>query len=140
MKTQKIALIFSLFFLLILGACTDKDKDVKPNKKAVLSEKTWKPSEVYVNGQPVTNAPIFAMRVTFNSNETYTMVTNNGTFTGIWEFNGDQTKVLLDKGTADAEAWDILSLEKGKLNFKTQIDVNDDDFFETVEFKMVHTN
>jgi hypothetical protein len=140
MKTQKFALLIALFSLLSLGACKDKDKDVKPDKKAVLSEKTWKPAEVYHSGQPVSNGPIFSMRMTFNANETYTMLLNNTTITGVWEFNNDQSKVLLDKGTSDASAWDIVNLEKGKFNFKAQFDTDDDGYLENFEFKMAHTN
>ncbi len=139
MKTQKFALLIALFSLFILGACEKKD-EVKPDKKAVLSEKTWKPSEVYRNGQPVTQGSIFSMRVTFNANETYNMIIDNSTYTGVWEFNADQTKVLLDKATANAEAWDVVNLEKGKFNFKTQLDTDDDGYLENVEFKMTHTN
>jgi len=139
MKTQKFALLIALFSLFILGAC-NKDKDVKPDKKSLLSEKTWKPSEVYANSQPVTSGSIFSMRVTFNANETYSMILDNNTYTGVWEFNADQTKVLLDKATANAEAWDVVNLERGKLNFKTQIDTNGDGYLDNVEFKMVHTN
>ncbi len=95
---------------------------------------------MYRNGQPVTQGSIFSMRVTFNANETYNMIIDNSTYTGVWEFNADQTKVLLDKATANAEAWDVVNLEKGKFNFKTQLDTDDDGYLENVEFKMTHTN
>ena len=136
MKTQKFALLIALLSLLFLGACTDKDKDVKPDKKALVSEKTWKPNEAYVDGQSATSyAPvILTWRLKFNNDGTYSIVSSTGQVSGVWELNSDQTKLIMDKSSEDESTWDIQTLEKGKLNMKYQ------DADGSMELKMVHAN
>ncbi len=139
MKTQKLALLFSLFSLLILGACTDKD--VKPDRKAILTEKTWKPSEAYYDGRSATTvAPqILSWRYEFRANGTYTWSAPGMTYPGVWEFNSDQTKLILDKASADEETWDVQLIEKGKLNVKSKVEDEYGDLHD-IELKLIHAS
>jgi hypothetical protein len=139
MKTQKFALLIALFSLFILGAC--EKKEVKPNKTALLTEKTWKPNEAYVDGKPATTtAPqVLTWRYEFRNNGTYTWTSAGNSVPGVWEFNTDQTKIILDKASSSEEAWDIQNLEKGKLNIKSKVE-DEDGYLHDVELKLIHAN
>jgi Lipocalin-like domain len=88
-----------------------------PIPKKDLLTRMWKISEAYRNGQINSDAALNDYRITFNQNGLYTVI--NGTPpSGSWEFNTDQTKIIMDKGSSTSIVEDIIELSQVKLRVK----------------------
>lgn len=80
----------------------------------------WKIQEYYEDGQ-LNSDPIYtAIRFSFKTDGTYNVVFMGQDNPGIWEFNSDETKIILDKGTPDEVTLEILKLDASHLNMKSQ--------------------
>ncbi|RYD77710.1 MAG: hypothetical protein EOP53_12535 [Sphingobacteriales bacterium] len=108
---MKFLSIVLLIFGLVMTSCKKEEPAAPPapTKKEMIS-KTWKPKEVYINGQVSSDPYWSGLRVEIKQNGTYITTDASGATTGVWEFNSDETKIIFDKGSAAEETWDILSL------------------------------
>ena len=139
---KKLFMFLSACLLLATTACENDEKDVKPDRKALLTETTWKPDAVYADGQKISkqNVPsVFAWAVKFDADGTYKFRTANGNSTGKWSFNSDQTEIEFKGGST----WKVTQLEKGKLTYEDEmilIDENEEEQEYDGEFHLVADN
>lgn len=103
MKKLQAIVLFLAVAGLSLTAC--KKEETTPSNtggsssKSTLIAKTWRVTEAQINGQVSSDPSLNSIRFTFNSNGTYTLLQDGDSDTGTWEFNADQTAVILDRGT-----------------------------------------
>ena len=107
MSKLKFLVLFLAVAGISLSSC--KKEDPAPTKKELLS-KTWKISEFYEDGQQVNDPALSSVRLTFNAAGTYTSVGFGSNATGPWEFNADETRIIMDKGTPDEFTGSITTL------------------------------
>lgn len=104
---SKVLLLFvALGVTLATSSCKKEDE---PTKTELLT-KTWKISEVYVNGQLDADPSYGMYRFTFTATGTYNITYTGGADNGVWEFNTDESRIIFDKGTADEDTWEVMSL------------------------------
>ncbi len=139
---KKLFMLLSACLLLATTACENDEKDVKPDRKALLTETTWKPDAVYADGQKISkqNVPnVFAWSVKFDADGTYKFRTPDGNSTGKWSFNSDQTEIEFKGGST----WKVTQLEKGKLTYEDEmilVDEHEEEHEYDAEFHLVADN
>jgi len=114
MSKAKFLILFLALAGIGLSSCKKDDPVVEPTKKELLS-KTWKISEFYEDGQQVNDPSLSSVRLTYNTNGTYTAIGFGDNATGTWEFNSDETRIVMDKGTADEWTVSISTLSSTAL-------------------------
>jgi len=110
---MKKLLRLSILTLLILALFTMNDckknveepkEETSISKKILLTSHIWKfndmsstnlLAQIYINSLNMSNAT-----VNFDADGTYTGSMTGQTENGSWEFNADQTSIIIDKGTA----------------------------------------
>lgn len=107
MSKLKFIVLFLAVAGISLSSC--KKEDPAPTKKELLS-KTWKINEFYEDGQQINDPSLSSVRLTFNANGTYNSIGFGDNATGPWEFNADETRVIMDKGTVDEFTVSIATL------------------------------
>jgi hypothetical protein len=107
MSKAKFLILFLAVAGISLTSC--KKEDPAPTKTELLA-KTWKISEFYEDGQLISDPSLASVRLTFNANGTYTSVGFGSNSTGSWEFNADDTRILMDKGTVDEFTGSVVTL------------------------------
>ena len=75
-----------------LSSCGDAGKDPEPSREELLTEREWKVSRVYLNGQDVTSWPEMAAvrgtRASYRMGGTYTETSGSGAVTvGSWQLS-----------------------------------------------------
>jgi hypothetical protein len=124
---KKLFMFLSAGLLLATTACQEDDKQVAPDRKALLTETTWQPTAVYADGQKLSKQGIpsvFAWSVKFDADGSYTFRTPDGKSKGEWSFNSDQDEVIFNGGNS----WKIKELEKGNFVYEDEmvlVDEND---------------
>lgn len=89
-----------------------------PTKKEMLV-RTWKIQSMTINQMPMPDSFFVDQRLTFKADGTYTSGDGSGADdNGVWEFNSEQTKIIMDKGTDDETNADIVELSSTKLHMK----------------------
>jgi hypothetical protein len=93
-----------------------------PTKKEMIS-RTWKVETMTVNQMPMPDSFFVNSRMTFKADGTYTTSDGSGDDdNGTWEFNSEENKIIMDKGTSDEETMDIVELSSSKLRVKETMD------------------
>ena len=121
MKYLKTLLIAVL--VISLTACTEEE--VAPDFEKLLISGKWTFSTVEgLDILTTTAANIFLTNSTLTFNEGGT-VDSKFLFdsTNDWEFNADKTRIILDKGLASEDEWEIVSLTETEFIYRD----NDDD-------------
>jgi hypothetical protein len=110
-----------LFLAVAAFAACSKEEGIAPNAEKALTRQAWKGDQVMINGQTDTSGffDIKDMQITFEDGGTYKTKDGSNESTGKWELNDDETKLIMDKGTADEETWDLIDCNKKKLTMKT---------------------
>ncbi len=119
MSKVKFLVLFLAVAGISLSSC--KKEDPAPTKKELLS-KTWKISEFYEDGQQINDPSLASIRLTYNTNGTYTSIGFGDNSTGTWEFNSDETRIVMDKGTADEMTVSISTLTATSLKITWNAD------------------
>lgn len=101
MKNLKLIVMLLAVASLTLSACKKEEPAAPAADKKTLLSKTWKISEFYEDGQQINDPSLSSVRLTFNANGTYTAIGFGDNASGPWEFNSDQSRIVMDKGTAD---------------------------------------
>jgi hypothetical protein len=123
---KKLLLFLFAGLLLTTTACEDEEKNVTPDRKALLTETTWEPDAVYANGQKLSKQGVpnvFAWSVKFDADGTYSFRTPDGKSNGKWSFNDNQTEIEFNGGNS----WKIKELEKGKFTYEDELILIDED-------------
>ena len=116
--------IFTFFLAAFVAFASCKKDDPTtppvntPTKKEMLV-RTWKIQSMTVNQMPLPDSMYASNRLTFKTDGTY--ISSDGSSsddTGTWEFNSDETKLIMDKGTSDESTGDIIELSTTKLHMK----------------------
>lgn len=149
-KFQRLFLVGALTSAVLIGCDPDKDEDPAPTttttatKTQLLTSIAWRQVAAVASPgidtggvAPVTNIISFMdaceldNKHTFKTDKTY--VDDEGatkcdpadpqTTTGTWEFNSGETKLLLDKGTADEMEMTLVEITSStlKLSFKDSL-------------------
>ena len=128
--------IKNIFILLIICAfatqyagCSKDDSN--PTNTEFLS-KAWRIVSVTINGAADTSTDYSAFRLTFTVDGSYTLASPDGTDTGTWAFNSNETSIVVDAGTTDEFTMTIIALAASSLtieftesgNFKTADELN----------------
>src|SRR4051812_2197002 len=109
--------------LLVTVSCS-KDDDATPDKMALATAHKWKFSTVENAGPlaAVLNELYKGSTYTFKSDGTYSAELGDAfpglTDSGTWEFAENESKFILDKGTADATTYTIVTLNDGTFSLK----------------------
>jgi hypothetical protein len=123
------SLVIIAFALFNITGCEKKDKDDGVDKKALLTGHIWNFDQLTTTS---TNSDIqFGVNLiaAFMTNATLSVFTN-GTYTmtilgeagnGTWEFNANETSVILDKGTADEVEQQIIQITSAALELKEMV-------------------
>jgi hypothetical protein len=124
MKNALLLLRLFVIMLFFLTACKEKEDDPKPaTRTELLTAKPWEVNKVLLNGLDFTNRPELSdfagMTIKFEANGTYTMASPMASTTGKWAFASNETKLVLDAGTADEITWDIAELNENSAKFLT---------------------
>jgi hypothetical protein len=115
---MKKIVILLITVTVAFSACKkEKPAPTPPTNKELLT-KAWKVNEAYVNGQLSSDPSWSSFRITFKTDGTYTSAFGTGNGSGVWEFNSDQSRVILNKGTADEETMEIKKLDESTFNMK----------------------
>ena len=136
MKSNLSFLIFLFVCLLTVSGCKKDDEPL--TKTDILTAKAWKFQDLVAFGQNLTTlgvgsflGPVANSDFKFNRDGTYvaTNRTTNASAPGKWEFDTNETKLILDKGTSSESTFDILTLTDKNLDLrllvdKTSIDVS----------------
>jgi hypothetical protein len=122
---KNLSKIFLLFVALgVTIATTSCNKEEEPTNTELLT-KTWRITEVYINSQLASDTGFNSFRLTFSTAGTYSLTYTGGAENGVWEFNADETQIIIDKGTADEFIWEILSLTIDASRLRTTDDDGD---------------
>ena len=109
----------TLIFILVISfsACIDIE-ELSGNKTVLLTEKVWAFDNVtgYDDfGTQLASALLNGMTYKFDKTGSYSTVVLGAPGEGIWEFNIDETGVILEPGTVDAIDWQIEALDDTQL-------------------------
>lgn len=130
MKSYQFLFALVITLSLLAGCKKDDDKEAEPTKTALLTAKPWKLDKIIAFSQDVTNllgaevlGELGNSNVQFKSDGTYesTNRTTNAKTSGKWEFNTEQTKVILNKGTARELTLDVIQLSANNLDLQQKI-------------------
>ncbi|GAA4316607.1 hypothetical protein GCM10023183_37860 [Nibribacter koreensis] len=111
-----------------LSSCGDTEKDPEPSREELLTEREWKVSRVYLNGQDVTSRPEMASvrgtRASYRMGGTYTETSGSGAVTvGTWQLSAGT--LTLRPVTTQEESWRVEELGKGRLTMSTTLVMQD---------------
>jgi hypothetical protein len=128
MRNAQLFLRLLVISLIFFTACKDKDDDPKPPTRTdILTAKTWKMNRVLGNGIDITNQPFVSefqdLRLKFEPDKTYTLTSPDGSQTGTWAFADNETKLVFDPNTADADTWEIVELIDNSAKLRSSQDV-----------------
>ncbi len=117
MKLSRTILALAALCTLAVAVCDDAVTGLIENKTTLLTQSTWKTTKFTSGG--VDQTAVEAKLMKFNTAGTYTATKpDNSTVPGVWEFNVDETNVIMDKGSANERSWEILSLTSTALNLR----------------------
>lgn len=115
---KKLVILF--LAVAAFAACTKEG--VAPNAEKALTRQPWNGDQVMINGEADT-ADFFGIKdvqITFKDDGTYTdkEISTGDEDSGKWELNDEETQLILEKGTADEEVYELLDCNKKKLRIK----------------------
>jgi hypothetical protein len=124
MKTMQLLFRLLVVLLFFVTACGDKEDAPKPpSRTGILTAKAWKMNKLLKNEIDVTDDPSLlqfkAMQFEFKADGSYTLTSLLGTQTGTWAFSENDSKVILDPNTTDAQTLEIVELKDSSLKFRT---------------------
>jgi hypothetical protein len=119
MKLSRTLLALVVLCTLAAAGCTETVTDPNAPKTTLLTQTTWKTTSYKVDGIDINTDQKAPKTTKFNTNFTYAIVNYDGTpKNGTWEFNVDETNVVMDKGSAGEKNWEILALSATALSLK----------------------
>lgn len=136
MKSIHLLFILVLMLSIITGCKKDDGPDAAPTKTQLLTAKAWKLDKIMALGFDVTSllgeealGELSNSNIQFKADKTYTSInrTTNASNNGKWEFTADETKVILDKGTANEMTLDVVQLADKNLDLQQKINKSDID-------------
>ncbi len=143
---QFVSLLLAFFFITLVACNRDEDE---PNKTVLLTAKPWKVDQVYVANQVITDPNLLQYlgqlqntSIRFNADGTCTATDPNTQVvtSGTWQFNADQTRLLLDLPDQDFD-FEIKVLSDNNLNLSTPVTVGPPTFpfpiTQTVELRLI---
>lgn len=113
--------------LLLLAVATvgftacKKDEETTPSKSDLIA-KSWKAVDVKINGVSFPIALLGNPVLTVAKAGTYTEISFGDTTTGTWAFYSNETKIILDGGTLDADTLNIVSLTASEFKLSGEDD------------------
>ncbi|MBC7922517.1 MAG: hypothetical protein H7Z75_15665 [Ferruginibacter sp.] len=131
---QKMPILLGLLLVIPLGAFQSLDQSVPPTPRPrrnfdpnLLTGKTWKVAQLYLDRVRVLDPAVYALRFTFASNGT--LITTDGVASEVksWQSNTGQDQILIgNPGTGATEAtYQVVLLEARRLTYRVyQIDGN----------------
>lgn len=106
--------------LLLFNSCVPED-EIVIDKALLLTDGAWKFKEVDDNDDFVKDfyEGLYAGRVIdFNSDGTFSQNLAIYNSTGDWSLNANQTLLMYDVGSTEAEEWEILSISSTELFYE----------------------
>jgi hypothetical protein len=133
---KSIQLLFVLVFTLaIMSGCKKDDEPAAaPTKTQLLTAKAWKLDKIMALGFDVTSllgaevlGELGNSNIQFKTDGTYTSTnrTTNASSSGKWEFNTDETQLILDKGSVNELSLDLIQLSDKNLDLQEKINKSD---------------
>lgn len=103
MKNLKfLTYLFAALLMFTTVSCSDDDddKDLSPDKEALLTAGVWTGNKIFVGGQDFTSiyGDPSTVTMTFDDDGTYTLNIDGDVKEGTWEFTNNNTQVIMDKG------------------------------------------
>lgn len=115
-----------LLLVSLLVSCNKNDNPKPQTKTELLTQHAWKFSSATSTNaafQDILTENFANAIYTFKKDHTYSISSMNEK--GVWEFSADETTILLDKSTPDADALSITKLTTTSLELSFQF--TDDD-------------
>lgn len=131
MKKYAALLVVLLVYISIISGCKKDDEPNQPTRTDILTGREWKFQEIWAFNQNLTNLGITDYfgelansNFKFNRDGSYTATnrTTNDEVTGKWEFNSDETQLILNKGTSNENTLGIVTLTDKNLDLRQTID------------------
>jgi hypothetical protein len=136
MKSIQLLFVLILTLALVTSCKKDDEPEAAPTKTQLLTAKAWKLDKITASGFDVTSllgaevlGELGNSNIQFKTDGTYTSTnrTTNASTNGKWEFNTDQTQIILDKGSVGEMTLDVTQLTDKNLDLQEKINKNDVD-------------
>ncbi len=98
-----------------------KDEETTPSKTDLIA-KAWKAVDVKIGGLTIPITLLGNPVLTVAKTGTYTEISFGDTATGTWAFYSNETKLILDGGTPDADTLNIVNLTASELKLSGDLD------------------
>lgn len=126
MKNLRMPLLL-IVLTLLLNACSKNE--VAPDRTKLLTQKKWTFSSV--SGFDPISAGLLELLLEgssykFNTDKTVEVSVFGLTYSTDWAFNNDETKIIMDPGTADETQLTIVTINETTLVLNDESDGTDD--------------
>jgi hypothetical protein len=110
-----------IFIVFIIIAITQSSASVNSLTKAMLINKEWKFQSVYNSDTSMVVTEMQPFSMIFNSNYSFVAHYNTFELTGTWQFNNDETKILITNQRGDKFVYTIKILNNNELHCELTI-------------------
>ena len=119
MKQFKLLLVGLMVFAFI--SCDTEE--IAKTTTELLTQKVWTFDIATGNADNVDlvneiNADWEGLTLDFKTDGTYTVVSNNGTDTGVWKIDSGEDNITLDEGTTDQMSFFIYSISETEMHLQ----------------------
>jgi hypothetical protein len=135
MNNKMIGLCLLLMSMLLQVQCSKKT--VQPDSKTESLARVWKMNQVLINGQQDLSTNYSSWLWEFRSNGQYTFTQNGQIQQGRWEMSSNGQQIVLDSGSASAQAMRILVLTDTVLELEADMVANYKTGARTMTYKLI---